>query len=100
MEAVTSRPLLLAAVGRVKNSSGQKTLHLTPMHGKVRLLKSVIANFHAALQRVKAAAEQMKATDRRAVLLRHISDKIAPVIGPFRPPQALPAMGSLRDLAQ
>ena len=69
------------------------TLHLTPLHGKVGLLKSLIANIHAALQHVKAAAEQIKTTDRWAVLLRYVSDKMAPVIAPFRLPQALPATG-------
>ena len=93
MEAITSRPLLLAAVGRATNSSGQTTLYLTPLHGKVALLKSLIANIHAALRYVKAAAEQIKSTDRWAVLLRYVSDKIAQAIGPFRLPQALPGIG-------
>jgi hypothetical protein len=93
MEGITSSPLLLAAVGRATNSSGQTTLHLTPMHGKVGLLKSLIASIHAALRHVRAAGEQIKKTDRWAVLLRFVSEKIAPVIGPFRPPEALPATG-------
>ena len=93
MEAITSRPLLLAAVGRATHSAGQTTLYLTPLHGKTGLLKSLIANIHAALQHVKAAAEQIKTKDRWALLLRYVSDKIAPVIGPFRPPNALPATG-------
>ena len=93
MEAITSRPLLLAAVGQATHSAGQTTLHLTPLHGKAGLLKSLIANIHAALQHVKAAAEKLEAKDRWAVLLRYVSDKIAPVIGPFRPPSALPATG-------
>ena len=93
MEAITSKPLLLAAVGRATHSSGQTTLYLTPLHGKAGLLKSLIANIHEALQHVKTAAEQFKATDRWAVLLRYVSQRIAPVIGPFRPPQGLPATG-------
>ena len=91
MEAITSRPLLLAAVGRATHSSGQTTLYLTPLHGKAALLKSLIANIHAALQHVKDAAEQFKAADRWAVLLRYVSQRIAPIIGPFRPPPCLPA---------
>ena len=83
IEAITSRPLLLAAVGRATHSSGQTTLYLTPLHGKAGLLRSLIANIHAALQHIKAAAEQFKTTDRWAVLLRYVSDKIAPVLGPL-----------------
>ena len=93
MEAITSRPLLLAAVGRATHSAGQTTLYLTPLHGKAHLLRSLIANIHAALQHVKAAAEQFKTKDPWIVLLRYVSDKIAPVIGPFRPPNALRAAG-------
>ena len=93
MEAITSRPLLLAAVGRAAHSGGQTTLYLTPMHGKANLLKPLIANIHAALQYVKAAAEQFKTADRWAVLLRYVSDKIAPTLGPFRAPTGLPATG-------
>ena len=93
MEAITSRPLLLAAVGRSTHSAGQTTLYLTPMHGKANLLKLLIANIHAALQHVRATAEQFKSTDRWAVLLHYVSDKIAPTIGPFREPAALPGTG-------
>ncbi len=93
MEAITSRPLLLAAVGRATHSGGQTTLHLTPLHGTAKLLKPRIANIHAALQYVRAAAEQFKTVDRWAVLLRYVSDKIAPTLTPFRPPTGLPTTG-------
>ena len=93
MEAITSRPLLLAAVGRAAHSGGQTTLYLTPMHGKANLLKPLIANIHAALQHVKAAAEQLRAADPWAILLRYVSDKIAPTLGPFRTPAGLQASG-------
>jgi predicted HAD superfamily phosphohydrolase len=91
----TSRPLLLAAVGRATYSAGQTTLYLTPLHGKVGLLKSRVANIREALQHVKDAAEQFKTTDRWAVLLRYVSDKIAPTIRRFRfkPPNVLSATG-------
>jgi hypothetical protein len=94
MEAITSHPLLVAAVGRSTHSAGQTTLYLTPMHGKATLLKLLIANIHAALQDVRAAAEQFKSTDQWAVLLRYVSDKIASTIGPFRKPVVLPTTGA------
>ena len=93
MEAITSRPLLLAAVGTAAHHAGQTTLYLTPLHGKASLLKSLIANIRTALQYVRDAAEQFKTLDPWAVLLRYVSDKIAPVLGPFRPPDALTATG-------
>jgi hypothetical protein len=37
---------------------------------------------------------------RWVVLLRFVSDKIAPTLGPFRPPTGLPAVGQLPDLGQ
>jgi hypothetical protein len=55
------------------------------MHGKATILKSLIANIRAALQHVRAAAEQFKTKDLWAVLMRYINDKITPVMGPFRP---------------
>jgi Transposase DDE domain group 1 len=93
MEAITSRPLLLAAVGKAVNHANQTTLYLTPLHGKAHVLKTLIANIGAALRHVRAAAEQFAQADRWGLLLRYVSDRIAPVIGPFRPPDALPASG-------
>ena len=93
MEAITSRPLLLAAVGKAASHAGQTTLHLTPMHAKTGILKSLIANIRAALQHVRTTAEQFTTADPWAVLVRYVSDKIAPTLGPFRPPDALPATG-------
>ena len=93
MEAITSRPLLLAAVGKAASHAGQTTLYLTPLHGKANFLKPLIANIRAALQHVRAAAEQFKTIDPWAALLRYVSEKIAPSIGPFRPPDVLVASG-------
>jgi len=48
LEAITSRPLLLAAVGKAANHAGQTTLYLTRLHGKTDTLKKLIANVGAA----------------------------------------------------
>ena len=56
-EALTSRPLLLAAVGRATSHSDQTTLYLTPMHAEAGLIISMIANVHAAIRYVRRAAE-------------------------------------------
>ena len=66
MEAITSRPLLLAGVGQASQSGGQTTLYLTPLHGKADLIKTLIANIREALRYVKGAAEKIKSPIRGA----------------------------------
>ena len=80
MEAITSQPLLQAAVGKAASHAGQTTLYLTPMHGRTNHLKALVANIRKALQHVRVAAEQFEAADSWAALLRYVSDRIAPVI--------------------
>ena len=92
-QALTSRPLLLAAVGRAASSGNQTTLYLTPMHAEAGLIKSMIANVHAAIRHVKAAAEQLPKLDRWRVLLAYICQRIVGQIGLPTPPPALAAVG-------
>lgn len=91
MEAITSRPLLLAAVGTVANHAGQTTLYLTPIHGKLNILKALIANISKTIQHLKSAAEQFKNEDRWAILLRYVSNKIAPIFSPISPSNLISA---------
>jgi Transposase DDE domain group 1 len=93
LEAITSRPLLLAAVGKAASHANQTTLYLTPLHGRADILKRLIANIGAALQHVREAAEQFKDLDRWGCLLRYVSDRIAPVIGPPKPSPRLAGTG-------
>jgi hypothetical protein len=93
LEAITSRPLMLAAVGKAASHANQTTLYLTPPHGRADILTRLIANIGAALRHVKAAAEQVKDLDRWACLLRYISHRIAPVVGRPQPPPGRPATG-------
>lgn len=92
-EALTSRPLLLAAVGHAASSGNQTTLYLTPMQAEAGLIKSMIANAHAAIEHVKAAAEQLPKLDRWRVLLVCIYQRIVSPIGLPTPPPSLAAPG-------
>jgi len=92
-EALTSRPLLLAAVGRAVSHGGQTLLYLTPMHAEVGLIKSMIANVHAAIRHVRDAAEQLPKLDRWATLLAYICRRIVGQFALPTPPPALPAPG-------
>jgi hypothetical protein len=89
-EALTSRPLLLAAVGRSVSHAGQTMLYLTPMHAETSLIKSMVANIQAAIRYVRAAAEQLPKLDRWRALAGYICQRI---VGPKTflksPPTAL-----------
>jgi hypothetical protein len=88
-EALTSRPLLLAAVGRATDHAGKTTLYLTPMHAEVGLIKSMIANVHAAIGHVRRAAEQLPGLDRWRALLNYICQQIVGPTALPTPPLAL-----------
>jgi hypothetical protein len=85
MEAITSRPLLLAAVGRAVKHAGQTILHLTPMHAAKDNLMKLISNVRKALNHVKAIAEQLPSADRWKTLLAYIVARIIPKRTPRLP---------------
>lgn len=93
LEAVTSRPLLLAAVGKAASHAGQIQLILTPLHAKVETIKTMVANVRAALGHVAQAAEQMPSLDRWGEMLRYICRRIVAAMPLPTPPPALPAPG-------
>lgn len=93
MEAITSRTLLLAGVGRAVKSGGQTTLYLTPMHGARDKLMALIANVHAALAHVKAVAEQLPNTNRWKTFVAFVVAKITRPLPPWEPQNQLVASG-------
>lgn len=60
-EAVTSRPLLLCAVGRMTKSGGQTTLVLTSNHAEAAQVQKVLTQLSLFLSGLKNAAEQLDA---------------------------------------
>jgi hypothetical protein len=78
MEAITSRALLLASVGRATQHAGQTTLYLTPMHAARSTLMLLIANIRAAINHVRRVAEQLPTVDRWKTLLNYIVARIVP----------------------
>jgi hypothetical protein len=93
MEAITSRSLLLASVGRAVKHAGQTTLYLTPMHAAKDKLLALIANIHTALSQVKAVEEQLPATDRWKTFLDYVVAKIIRPQPLWLPPDRLMAAG-------
>jgi Transposase DDE domain group 1 len=58
-EAVTSRPLLLYAVGRQVSHAGQTTLVLTSTHARAQKVQELLVNLSLFLSGLKNAAEQL-----------------------------------------
>ena len=93
LEAITSRPMLLAAVGKAASHAGQTTLYLTSMHARIDTINQLFMNIHAALQHVRLIADQFKDVDRWGTLLQYVSQKIAPRIDAQPACHMLPATG-------
>lgn len=103
LEAVTSRPLLLAGVARLTQHAGQSRLLLTLTHAAGDLIKSMVANVRKGLDTILATAPQLTKRERWTALVRYIVEKIiatkpknysAPALMPsnFSPP-LIPATG-------
>ena len=93
MEAITSRALLLAGVGRAVKHAGQTTLYLTPMHAAKDKLIELLANILGALSHVRAVAEQLPKTDRWNKFVDYVVAKITRPLPPWHPPDRLALVG-------
>ena len=96
MEAITSRALLLASVGRAVRHAGQTTLYLTPMHAAKDKLLALIGNIRAALSHVRAVAEQLPRADRWKTFLGYVVARITRPLPPWLPPNQLMGVGNCR----
>ena len=59
LEAITSRPLLLSAIGRLTEHAGQTHLAISPLHGKAHKAKALLTRVSRQLKEWKSAAEQL-----------------------------------------
>ena len=69
MEAVTSRPLLLQAVGRLITSGRTRTLRLTPTHAASEQIQRALSRISNFLNQLYQTAEQLSAQDRWRYIL-------------------------------
>lgn len=76
MEAITSRSLLLAGVGRAVKHGNQTTLYLTPMHAARDKLMAMVNNIREALAHIKRVAEQLPNLDRWNTFLTYLIRQI------------------------
>jgi hypothetical protein len=63
-EAITSRPLLLTAIGRQTQHAGRTTLHVSSPHGRHRLARRAFTRIGLFFARLRETAEQLTPLDR------------------------------------
>ena len=76
LEAITSRPKLLSAVGRLTSHSGQRKILLSVTHEAAAQIKRLIVNVRAGLSHVRATAPQLDKPQRWFSLVRCIVAQI------------------------
>jgi hypothetical protein len=92
MEAITSRPKLLSAVGRMTSHGGQTKILLTVMHESVEQIKQLVANIRSGIRHISATAPQLVNPQRWFVMVRFIVARILAAHPKFTPmPPALPS---------
>ncbi len=68
-EAITSRPLLLYAIGRMTKHAGQTTITITPSHGKHEHARGMQAKIRAVVNWFKKHAQQLNFKERWHLML-------------------------------
>lgn len=76
LEAITSRPKLLAAVGKLTSHGGQQKILLTITHEAAAQIKRLVANVHAGLNHLTVIAPQLTKPQRWFALVRYIVEQI------------------------
>lgn len=71
-EAITSRPLLLHAVGKQTRHAGQTRLTITSMHGKAEHIRKILRYLTAFLRAIRRTAEQLDWAARWRIILSRI----------------------------
>lgn len=92
LEAITSRPLLLHAVGKQIQHAGQKIIQVSSSHGKFKQVQLALTQLSAFFKTLKPSAEQLSVKERmRRVLHRAFKKFIGPIL--HDPPNVLPQPG-------
>ena len=91
LEAITSRPMLLAAVRRMTRHSRVTKLVLAVTHEAAAQIKVLIANVRAGLSHILSAAPQLDKAQRWPTMLRYIVGQMLACQGPRgAPPASVP----------
>lgn len=76
LEAITSRPLLLAAVGKMTDHAGQKRVLLSITHAAADKVKELVDNVRTGLKHIRTTASQLPKCLRWKALVDYIVERI------------------------
>ena len=90
LEAISSRPLLLHAVGRQTSHAGQTCITITSLHGKRSRVESLLSRITEFFRDLKSYAEQLSPIEKWYRILSQAMEKYLRGRS-LRPPAHLPA---------
>jgi hypothetical protein len=81
LEAITTRPLLLHAVGKQIEHAGQKIIQVSSSHAKFKKVQIALEGLSEFFKSLKPCAEQLSMEERiRRVLYRAFKNFVAPIL--------------------
>lgn len=90
-EAITSRPLMLQAIGRKTTHAGQTTVTVTSTHAKASVVQAAMRELARFFKELKQTAEQLTLLDRVQLIARRAFRKLLTSLPPLPTPKLLPA---------
>lgn len=95
LEAITSRPLLLAGIAKLTEHAGQSRILLTVTHAAIDKIKSMITNVHNGLDFIAKTTPQLVKIEKWKALVRYIIQKIIDTKSKNPPPPLVLPGGAL-----
>ena len=92
-EAITSRPLMLHAIGRKTTHAGQTIVTVTSTHAKVAVVQTAMRELARFFKELNQTAEQLALSERVRLIARRAFMKLLTSLPPFPTPKLLPASG-------
>jgi Transposase DDE domain group 1 len=75
MEAITSRPLLLHAIGKEISHAGQTSIRITSAHGATKTVREMLGRIVVFFNELKTSAEQLTTAQRWSRMLSKAVEK-------------------------
>ena len=92
-EAITSRPLMLQAIGRKTTHAGQTTVTVTSTHAKASVVQTAMCKLARFFKELNQTAEQLTVVERVRLIARKAFMKLLSSLPTLPTPKLLPTPG-------